>query len=127
MKKAKVIVLILSTFFAFGLSTSAYGQKYVDVQTAKDRVLDKFTQIGNDLQTAKSVGGTKLYYETEAKQKYYENLLIAFKHKLGVEEALNQTDVVFPRAADELSPSSYVNDKNYILSLKDEADLLLRF
>jgi hypothetical protein len=134
MKKVKLMVLILSAFFAFGIQSAS--AQYVDVQVAKNKVLNKINTLSKEMETAKDVGGVDFYYELLTKQQYYSNLMFSFKKQLSVEDALEQTtvEIVIPGTGSDSftqtttapNPTAVANAKQFMVSLKDEAIALLK-
>lgn len=121
-------MLILSAFFAFGIQSAS--AQYVDAATAKGLVIGKINDISKEMETAKDVGGLNFYYELTAKQEYYNRIMIAFKHQKTVAEALDQVQIVADSVSDSAEQptalTAVLNDKQFNLSLREEAEQLLK-
>jgi hypothetical protein len=131
MKKVKLLMLILSAFFAFGIQSAS--AQYVDAQTAKTRILDKITQISTELETIKQTAGIQAYYDLDAKHSYYNAMLLGLKKSLTVEEILEQTVIPVANVASATGiaddATAYANTsttKQAALALREEATQLLK-
>jgi hypothetical protein len=131
MKKVKLLMLILSAFFAFGIQSAS--AQYVDEQTAKTKVLDKITQLSTEMETIKQTAGIQAYYDLEAKQAYYNALLYSFKKHLSVSDALEQTTIPVANVASATGivddATAYANVsavKQASMALREEAEQLLK-
>ncbi len=128
MKKVKLLVVILVSFFAFGIQSAS--AQYVDVTVAKGLVIGKINDISKEMETAKDVGGENLYYQLATKYGYYNQIMIAFKHQKTVAEALDETQIASSSADTPVDvPTALLavlDDKQFNLSLREEAEQLLK-
>ena len=130
MKKIKLMVLILSAFFAFGIQ-SASAQAYVDAQTAKTRIFDKIKDLSNTMDNARQNSGVAQdYYDAKTRFDYYNALVLALKRQNTVDEALEKTTVILalsPAVANQADlVSTNPNDKTVKSAIVDEAKALLQ-
>ena len=130
MKKIKLMVLILSAFFAFGIQ-SASAQTYVDAQTARLKISDKIKDLSNTMDNIRQNSGVgQTYYDAKTRFDYYNALAIALKRQNTVEDALDKTPVLLALSAAAADQADMVsanpNDRIVKSAIVDEAKALLQ-